>query len=143
MTSKHFIASKHAVIAAAVLAFGLAAAPAFADDNKLSGGEEVPPVQTSATGENMLKIGADGMVTGMIMTKGIEATMAHIHMAAKGANGPVIVPLKKGANAGEWVPAEGAKLTDEQMKAYKAGNLYANVHSEAHKGGEIRDQMEP
>ncbi len=143
MTSKHFIAGKHAVFAAAALAFGLAAAPAFADDNKLTGGEEVPPVQTSATGENMLKIGADGMVTGMVTTKGIEGTAAHIHMGAKGANGPVVVPLKKGEKAGEWVPADGAKLTDEQMKAYKDGNLYANVHSEAHKGGEIRDQIEP
>ncbi len=143
MTSRHFISRQHSVLAAAALAFGLAAAPAFADDNKLTGGEEVPPVQTSATGENMLKIGADGMVTGKVTTQGVEGTMAHIHMAPKGANGPVIVPLKKGANAGEWVPNDGAKLTEEQMKAYKAGNLYANVHSEAHKGGEIRDQIEP
>ncbi len=143
MTSKHFTAGKRSVLAAAALAFGLAAAPAFADDNKLTGGEEVPPVQTAATGDNMLKVDADGMVTGKVTTKGLEGTMAHIHMGAKGSNGPVIVPLKKGAAAGEWVPNDGAKLTDEQMKAYKAGNLYANVHSEMHKGGEIRDQIEP
>ena len=134
---------RRAGFAAIAVAIGLAAAPAFADDNKLTGGEEVPPVQTSATGENMLKIGADGMVTGKVTTKGIDGTMAHIHMGAKGKNGPVIVPLSKGEAAGEWVPAKGAKLTDDQMKAYKAGDLYANVHSEAHKGGEIRDQMEP
>ncbi len=143
MTTNRSSSSRGAGLAAVAVAIGLAAAPAFADDNKLSGGEEVPPVQTSATGDNMIKIGADGMVTGKVMTKGIDGTMAHIHMAAKGANGPVIVPFKKGAAAGEWVPNDGAKLTDDQMKAYKAGDLYFNVHSEAHKGGEIRDQMEP
>ena len=34
-----------------------------------------------------------------------------------------------------------AKLTAEQLKAYKDGQLYINVHSEAHKGGEIRTQL--
>ena len=120
-------------LAAIALALGLAA-PAFAAHHELTGGAEVPPVQTSATGENMLKIGADGMVTGKVTTKGVEGTMAHIHQAPKGSNGPVIVPLKKGASAGEWVPNDGAKLTDDQMKAYKAGDLYVNVHSDAAQG---------
>jgi hypothetical protein len=40
------------------------------------------------------------------------------------------------------VPA-GAKFTDAQYKAYKAGDLYYNVHSDAHKGGEIRGQLKP
>ncbi len=38
---------------------------------------------------------------------------------------------------------EGSKLTDEQYAAYKAGNLYVNVHSAANKGGEIRAQLKP
>jgi CHRD domain len=38
---------------------------------------------------------------------------------------------------------EGTKLTDDQYKSYKAGNLYVNVHTDAHKGGEIRAQISP
>jgi hypothetical protein len=40
------------------------------------------------------------------------------------------------------VPA-GRKLTEAQMAQLKAGDLYVNVHSNAHKGGEIRAQLEP
>jgi hypothetical protein len=40
------------------------------------------------------------------------------------------------------VPA-GSKLTDAQYASFKAGNLYVNVHSPDHKGGEIRTQLKP
>jgi hypothetical protein len=36
-----------------------------------------------------------------------------------------------------------AKLTPEQLKAYQAGELYVNVHSVAHKDGEVRAQIVP
>jgi hypothetical protein len=32
-------------------------------------------------------------------------------------------------------------LTDDQMKDLEAGKWYANVHTAANKGGEIRGQM--
>jgi hypothetical protein len=67
--------------------------------------------------------------------------MAHIHRGAKGQNGPVIIPLTK--NGDTYSVPDGKKLTDAQMKDLKAGNLYVNVHSNAHKGGEIRAQIEP
>ena len=108
----------------------------------LTGDQEVPPVKTSATGSGSFVISADKSVSGRVTTSGVEATAAHIHEGAKGANGPVIVPLTKNAD-GSWTPAAGAKLTDAQYASYLAGNLYVNVHSAANKGGEIRAQLIP
>lgn len=108
----------------------------------LSGSQEVPPVTTQASGTSTIAVAPDKSVTGAVTTAGIVATAAHIHMAAKGQNGPVIVPLSKTADNVWSVPA-GAKLTDAQYDAYKAGNLYVNVHSAANKGGEIRAQLQP
>lgn len=109
---------------------------------KLAGAQEVPPVTTSAKGSGEITVLPDMTVSGKITYSGVDATAAHIHMGAAGKNGPVIVPLvKKGADA--FVVADGAKLSKAQYEAYKAGNLYVNVHSAKHKGGEIRAQIVP
>ena len=107
----------------------------------LTGAEEVPAVSTQAKGSGSFRIADDGSVSGSITTSGVAGTMAHIHMAEKGKNGPVIVPLTK--NGDTYSVPEGRKLTPEQMKALKDGRLYVNVHSAAHKGGEIRAQLQP
>jgi hypothetical protein len=108
----------------------------------LSGDQEVPPVKTSAAGNGTIVISSDKSVSGSISTTGIVATAAHIHEGPAGKNGPVIVPLSKGPD-NTWSVAPGAKLTDAQYASYLAGNLYVNVHSAAHKGGEIRAQLNP
>jgi hypothetical protein len=108
---------------------------------KLNGAEEVPPVQTSGTGEGTIRVNADGAVEGSVKTTGVEGTMAHIHQGAKGQNGPVIIPLTKSGDT-YTVPA-GAKLNEAQMKAFKEGGLYVNVHTAKNKGGEVRGQMTP
>jgi hypothetical protein len=110
-------------------------------DLTLTGSEEVPPVSTSATGSGNIRVGADGAVSGSVTTRGMQGTAAHIHQGPKGQNGPVIVPLTK--NGDTYSVPTGAKLNDAQMAAYKAGNLYVNVHSPQHKGGELRAQLRP
>jgi hypothetical protein len=132
-------------LAGATLIVGLLAAGAtLAADMKLklSGDQEVPPVQTQASGAGTITVNDDKSVSGSITTTGINATAAHIHEAAMGKNGPVIIPLEKKSDKEFAVPA-GAKLSDTQYKAFKAGDLYVNVHSDAHKGGEIRAQLKP
>jgi len=109
---------------------------------KLSGDQEVPPVQTSGWGSGTIKMGMDGSVSGSVTTTGVPGLAAHIHMGAAGKNGPVIVPLSKGGE-GTWTVPAGARLNDAQMAAYKAGGLYVNVHTAAHKGGEVRGQIKP
>lgn len=106
----------------------------------LTGANEVPPVQTSASGSGTVAVHPDKTVRVDIKVTGMQPTAAHIHMGENGANGPVIVPLeKKGAD--EFVAKPDAKLTEEQYAAYKAGRTYVNVHSDQHKGGEIRAQL--
>lgn len=109
----------------------------------LSGAEEVPPVTTSASGSGTISVKDDKSVSGSVTTTGVAGTAAHIHMGAKGRNGPVIVPLTKSSDGNTWTVPEGRTLTDAQYEAYKAGNLYVNVHSAANKGGEVRGQLKP
>jgi len=108
---------------------------------KLSGANEVPPVNATGSGEGTIRVNSDGTVSGSVTTTGVQGTMAHIHQGAKGQNGPVIIPLTKSGDT-YTVPA-GAKLNDAQMKAFKDGGLYVNVHTAANKGGEVRGQLTP
>jgi hypothetical protein len=106
----------------------------------LSGASEVPANSTSASGMGMVTIKEDRSVSAKITVTGMVATAAHIHEAAAGENGPVIVPLtKKGDDT--FVAADGAKLTESQYASYKAGKLYVNVHSARSPAGEIRAQL--
>lgn len=126
---------------AAALAVGSGSVLAEAMNVKLSGDQEVPPVQTSGSGSGTITIGDDGSVSGSVTAAGFTPTAAHIHEAAAGKNGPVIVPFTKDGD--KFGPAAGAKLTPDQLKAFKAGNLYVNIHSAAHPGGEVRAQLKP
>ena len=106
----------------------------------LIGGNEVPAVATTATGTATVDVKPDRSVKVLVVVTGMTATASHIHEAAAGANGPVIVPFTKtGDNT--FASADGAKLTDAQYESYKAGKLYVNVHSAANPGGEIRGQI--
>ena len=124
---------------AVALASSLALAAAMGV--KLSGDQEVPPVQSSGSGSGSITIGDDGSVSGSVTATGFTPTAAHIHEGAAGKNGPVIVPFQKEGD--KFAPAAGAKLTADQMKAFKAGNLYVNIHSAAHPDGEVRAQLKP
>jgi hypothetical protein len=120
----------------------LTSGAAFGADIKvmLSGAQEVPAVTTAAAGSGMVTIGGDMSVSGGVTTTGIAATAAHIHEAAAGKNGPVIVPMTKSGD-NQWTFPPGSKLTEAQMASLKAGNLYVNVHSAEHPAGEIRGQL--
>ena len=107
----------------------------------LTGAEEVPPANTEGKGSGSFRVAEDGTISGSVTTEGVKGTMAHIHQGAKGANGPVIVPLTKSGDT--YTVPEGRKLTQAQLEALKAGNLYVNVHSDRYKGGEVRAQLKP
>jgi CHRD domain len=129
-------------LAFAALLAGSFAGNAMAADLKLTGDQEVPANTSTAVGTGNISVAADGAVTGSVAAPTIPGMAAHIHVGAAGVNGPVIIPLT-GSAGGVWTVPAGAKLTAEQMDAYKAGNLYVNVHTPDHKGGEIRTQLKP
>ena len=106
----------------------------------LTGSNEVPPVTSPASGSGTVTVNADRTVSARITVTGMNATASHIHQGAPGSNGPVIVPfVKQGDNT--FVAPDGAKMTEDQFRAYKSGNTYVNVHSAQHPGGEIRAQL--
>ena len=120
-------------VASTLVAIALSAAASVSAQTvqlSLSGAQEVPPVATSASGTGSITIGPDQSVSGSVTTAGVDGTMAHIHLAAAGQNGPVVVPMNKTAE-GVWTIPAGAKLNDAQFQSFKDGNLYVNVHSAA------------
>jgi hypothetical protein len=127
--------------------FALAAGPAFAEvvtlKATLSGAEQSPAVETAGKGT--------AEVTFDTETKVAEWTVEYSDLSGPAAAGHFHGPADKGANAGVAVPFEGelaspikgsATLTDAQAADLMAGKYNVNIHTAAHKGGEIRGQLE-
>jgi hypothetical protein len=111
-------------------------------DVTLTGAQEVPANTSTASASSTIRVAQDRSVSGGVRYTGMLATVAHLHEAPTGANGPVILPLVKTAEGMFAVPA-GTLLTAPQYASYQAGKLYVNVHSAAYPAGEIRAQLKP
>ncbi len=134
---------------------------------ELSGAQEVPANASSATGSATLVIqllpGPDGVAntaddtntwTLNVSYAGLSApvSVAHIHQAPNGTNGPVIVGLD--GMGGAWnlitpgltsqstgTQTAPAPFPAAQVNNLLAGLTYVNIHSSAFPGGEIRGQL--
>jgi CHRD domain len=138
----------------------------------LLGKNEVPPHDTRASGEALFRVHDDGSVSYKLFVDDIQNPfMAHIHRAAVGVNGPIVVwlfpstaPVPGPANSGlhdgllaegtftasDFVgPLKGHALAD-LLDAIRSGNAYVNVHTSNgtatpgpgnFPGGEIRGQL--
>lgn len=130
------------IVAVCTFAAYLPRASAGSGTVTLSGNQEVPPVNSMGSGSGTITVGTDMTVSGSVTTQGVPGTAAHIHLGATGKNGGVIIPLTKSGDA-TWMVPPGAKLTPAQYESYKAGDLYVNVHTKEHPGGEVRGQLNP
>jgi len=102
------------------------------------------PVSTASGAGDVTFNLVTGAVTGGVTTAGVTATLAHIHDAFAGSNGPVIVTFVQSAtDANHWDVQPNATLTADQIDHLLEGKLYVNVHSDAFKDGEIRGQLKP
>ena len=119
----------------------------------LTGNEEVPPVQTEATGTVEFKIeGLDSIPYSVNATNIEGVTAGHVHFGKAGENGPIVVTLFKYDSPMNEVSETGTitadklegplagKHLEELITAGANGTLYVNVHTEANPNGEIRGQ---
>lgn len=113
---------------------------------RLSGANEVPPVNTEASGRAVLVLDdtTNTLYYRVMVSEILTITAAHIHESAPGVNGPVIFPLYTGA--GEFDPSNPISgtlpLSDDEVNSLANGDYYINVHTNANPGGEIRGQVE-
>lgn len=108
----------------------------------LSGAAEVPPTTTAASGSFEATLDKNTRTLKWTLSySGLSgpATGAHFHGPAKpGSNAGVVVPFPNPAS-----PIQGQTvLTTEQVADLMAGKWYANIHTAANPGGEIRGQLE-
>jgi hypothetical protein len=105
----------------------------------LAGANEVPPVTTTATGGVQVIVSADMTKVNCLGTfTGVTATVAHIHRAPAGMNGGVVIPFVVGTGT---ISCTDSAITTTNLADLTGGNWYANVHSAANPGGEIRGQL--
>jgi len=116
--------------------------PPFNAVAALTGAQEVPAVQSDASGVGILTVNPiTREVSGKLTITGLKSvTAAHIHQAAAGRNGDVIINLV-GDNLVRAVPA-GTVLTVAQFAGLLRGELYFNVHTAEKPAGEIRGQIQ-
>jgi hypothetical protein len=130
---------------------------------KLSGSNEVPAVNTPATGSAKFTPSADGKsIDYVIDVTNMNGVMgSHIHSGKQGENGPVVAGL---FNAGMVGPPTGkvngmlakgtikssdlqgtlpGKQISDLIKLMKSQGAYVNIHTQQHQNGEIRGQILP
>ena len=104
----------------------------------MQGAQETPPVTTTASGTGRFLFDPDTRtLSGSVATSNITGTVAHVHTGAVGVAGPVTIPMTGGPT---WT-LPPTVLTDAQVADLLGGRMYANVHTTANPGGEIRGQL--
>ncbi len=125
----------------------------------LSGNEEIPPTQSSATGWARFQTNDNGtQVAYSVNLTGLnEITGAHIHNGSAGQNGDIVISLsgqqaaENGNNATISLkgnisqdslqgPLEGKEFS-ELVSLMSDGTVYVNVHTAEFQNGEIRGQI--
>jgi hypothetical protein len=108
---------------------------------KLTGGAEVPRVDTDATGRATVRILANGKIRYRLRATGLSGPpqAAHIHQGEPGEAGGIIVDLKTSAFT---LPARGTvSATRAARRAIRRGDAYVNIHTADNPAGEIRGQL--
>lgn len=115
----------------------------FSTDVRLTGANEVPPVNTTATGLASLRLTKNRILYSKVTVTNVEPndnlTAAHIHTGATGVNGPVLIGLA--SSAADFGVTKTTNLTEALYNSVLNDRLYVNVHSTLHPAGIIRGQI--
>ncbi len=114
----------------------------------LSGGAEVPPVDSNGTGTGTFELSADeSSLSYNITVSGLSGPLAaaHFHFSATGpaGNGDVLFDISDSIEeiSGE-VTLEGTwPLSAEDVVNLRVNYVYVNLHTEANPSGEIRGNV--
>lgn len=109
----------------------------------LSGSNEVPANSSTATGEaNAVFNTQTKIMTVTITYSGLSSALVswHIHKAAVGVNGSVVINLGTPQPSG-FVFTTTTALTAENETDLSSGLYYVNLHTSNYSGGEIRGQL--
>jgi CHRD domain len=169
-TQLHDFFSMPAAVTATAIS-GPSSSSTSSDDQfsaRLTGDNEVPPVDTDARGRVRLVVNsAQDAVDYQISFSNLNGivTGAHIHSGGSGTNGPIVADLNVhgafasasagggGASAttststgGTITSADlqgplGGKQISDLIKIIEDGKAYVNVHTDQNPGGEIRGQL--
>ncbi|MBZ0110959.1 MAG: DUF4331 family protein [Thermoanaerobaculia bacterium] len=105
----------------------------------LTGPQEVPPVNSPATGACGAVLNAEGTELAISCSHTLaSAVAAHIHGAPAGTAGPILCSMVDATSPIQAV----CPLDAGMLEAVQRGNSYVNLHSPAYPGGEIRGQLE-
>ena len=128
--------------------------PAGAFTAHLTGDQEVPPVETAALGQAVVRVNRNGVGHTLTVAAIENVVAAHIHCAPEGMNGPVGVTLFQGSPVTKsGILSSGAILAvdpgngcgwadlDDLVDAIRSGDTYVNVHTLGNLPGEIRGQL--
>jgi hypothetical protein len=123
----------------------------------LRGSQEVPRVRTNASGSFSARLSSDGrkLHYTLVIRNICNATEGHIHLGARGVNGPVVaflfgpcrpITTKRKVITGTITrdnlvgPLKGQPLS-ALLRQMRLGNTYVNVHTTQNPNGEIRGQV--
>ncbi len=114
---------------------------------RLSGRNEVPANDSTATGTLVATLNGKYLtVSGAFTGLSSDFQAAHIHSGAAGMTGPVLFTLTVKTVipplSGTLSEADNRfRLTKDQYKLLKRGELYVNIHSTNYPNGELRAQL--
>jgi hypothetical protein len=146
-----------ALLAAACGGSSSPTTPATNFSATMNAASEVPPTTSTATGTATFVV-VGTTVNFTVTWNGLSGppTAGHIHVGATTVAGPVVVPFTglpataSGTFSSSFTQANIKPQTnpvintlDDLLVQMRAGNTYANLHTTANPGGEIRGQLQP